>query len=357
MPDQEDKTEEPTPKKLEDARNKGTVPKSTELNSVAILIMGLGTLYFWGPTLMDQLQEMTISVLQSPMVEINPKNVQAYYIVGLKFLAMSIGPIMLVLLITGLAVNYAQVGVLFTMEPLGPNFGKLNPLPGFKNFVSMKSMMELFKSIVKLFIIGGISYLTISGAYDEFLVMADSSIGPILNMIFETAFKLGMYIALALLLLAIIDWAFQKFDHNKKQRMTKQEIKDERKQSDGDPLIKARIRQIQQQMAKKRMMDDVPKATVIITNPTHIAIALLYEQDEMKSPKVLAKGKDKTAEAIKKIAKENDIPMVEDKALARAMVDVIEVGEEIPFEFFTAVAEILAYVYSLKNKDKQYETA
>jgi len=357
MPDQEDKTEEATPKKLEDARQKGTVPKSTELNSVAILIMGLCTLYFWGPNLLNQLKVMMITVMQSPVIEINAKNIQAYYISGLKFLAVSIGPILLILLITGLAINYAQVGVLFTTEPLGPNFGKLNPLPGFKNFVSMKSMMELFKSIFKLIIIGGISYLTISNSYKDFLIMADSSIGPILNTIFLTAFKLGMYIALALLILAIIDWAFQKYDHNKKQRMTKQEVKDERKQSDGDPLIKARIRQIQQQMAKKRMMDDVPKATVVITNPTHIAIALLYKQDEMKSPKVLAKGKDKTAEAIKKIARENDIPMVEDKALARAMIDVIEVDQEIPFEFFTAVAEILAYVYSLKNKEMDYETA
>jgi flagellar biosynthetic protein FlhB len=195
-----------------------------------------------------------------------------------------------------------------------------------------------------------VAFITIRGEFETMLTLCHTSVGAIWMFILFLSFKIVFRVALVLVLLAILDYAYQKYEHEKKLKMTRQEVKEERKQMEGDPLVKSRIRSLQREMARRRMMEEVPKATVVVTNPTHLAIAIRYEPEEMETPVVLAKGKQYVAERIKEIALKENIPVVEDKPLARAMYDMIEPGDEIPVQFFNAVAEILAYVYKLKNK-------
>jgi flagellar biosynthetic protein FlhB len=252
--------------------------------------------------------------------------------------------------VVGLAINYLQVGFLFTLEPLQPSLEKLNPIKGIKRLFSIRSVVDVVKNLLKLVIIGFIVYVTIKREYGLFLELGDFTIYQITKVMASLTFEVGIKIAIALLVMAILDFFYQRWEHEKSLRMSPFEIKEERRQMEGDPEVKQRIKRLQMEMARRRMMHEVPKATVVITNPTHIAIALKYDSATMKAPLVVAKGKHKLAAQIKKIAQEHNIPVVEDKPLARAMFGVIEVGEEIPFNFFKAVAEILAYVYRLKGK-------
>ncbi|MBD3320131.1 MAG: flagellar type III secretion system protein FlhB, partial [Chitinivibrionales bacterium] len=215
---------------------------------------------------------------------------------------------------------------------------------------SMRSIVETVKNLLKIAVIAVVAYITIRGKFFEFMKLSDTGPGAIWVFFMTTAFTIVWRIILVLIFLALLDLIYQRYEHEQKLKMTKEEIKEERKQMEGDPQIKSRIKSLQREMARRRMMQEVPKATVVVTNPTHIAIAIKYEPQEMPTPKVLAKGKRIIAEKIKKRALEHDIPVVEDKPLARAMYDKVQEGEDIPLEFFTAVAEILAYVYRLKNK-------
>jgi flagellar biosynthetic protein FlhB len=255
-----------------------------------------------------------------------------------------------IITVAGVMANILQVGWLVTFKPLIPDLSKISPLSGLRNLFAMSKLFDLAKEVVKLVVIGFIAYGCIKKDLLVFLTLSDQSIEHIFVALFTSIFWLGIKIALALLVLAIIDFAYQKHRYHQGLKMTKQEVKDEMKQMEGDPQVKSKIKSLQMEMAFRRMMSEVPKATVVVTNPTFIAIALRYEMGVDKAPVVLAKGKRKTAERIREIARENDIPIVEDKPLARAMYDAIEIGTEIPREFFTSVAEILAYVYKLKEK-------
>jgi len=215
---------------------------------------------------------------------------------------------------------------------------------------SLRSMVEAVKSILKIIIIGWVAYATIMGEFSHFFELSDTSPGMMWSFVGHLTYEVLLRVCLVLLVLAILDFAYQKWDHEKNLKMTKEEVKEERKQMEGDPQIKGRIRTVMREMHRKRMMGQVPQATVVVTNPTHLAIAIRYEPAEMDTPKVLAKGKRLVAERIKQIAKEHGIPTIEDKPLARAMYDRVQPGDDIPTEFFSAVAEILAYVYKLKNK-------
>jgi flagellar biosynthesis protein FlhB len=348
----EDRTEAPTDKRRGEARSKGNVPKSTDISSVFVLLAGLLLLKFFGPWMMRHI----VAYVQEMIAMISHPQADMAFTIGLIVKAITVTcyiswPVCIGVMVVGILANLLQVGILFTFEPLMPKLEKINPIPGFGRLFSLRSFVEMLKSVLKLSIIGFVAYITVAGEYGKFIGLADTSTGAILMFMIAVSFKVILRIALVLLVLAILDFIYQRYEHEKSLKMTKQEIKEEHKQAEGDPQIKARVRSLQREMARRRMMQEVPKATVVVTNPTHIAIAMRYEPGEMETPKVIAKGKRLVAEQIKKIALEAGVPIVEDKPLARAMYDKVNVGDEIPLEFFSAVAEILAYVYRLKKKE------
>jgi flagellar biosynthetic protein FlhB len=243
-----------------------------------------------------------------------------------------------------------QVGFLFTLQPITPKLEKLDMISGLKRLFSARSAVEMVKDIAKLTLIGAIAFITIKSQFHRFLGLWDAEPVAIMSCILSVSFAIVIRVVIALLIISLLDYLYQRYEYEKKLKMTRQEVKEERKQMDGDPQIKSRVRSLQREMARRRMMQEVPKATVVVTNPTYIAIAIRYEPDEMQTPKVVAKGKRLMAQRIRELAVNAGIPIVEDKPLARAMYDKVEAGSDIPVEFFTAVAEVLAYVYRLKRK-------
>jgi flagellar biosynthetic protein FlhB len=230
------------------------------------------------------------------------------------------------------------------------SLNKLNPITGMKKLASLKSLVELAKSILKITIVGGIAYAVVASEMQLFPSLIQTTVVDIMLFIARVAFKIFFYVCLAMIVLAVLDFVYQRWQHEKSLRMTKQEVKDERKQSEGDPKVKARIRRIQIEMAQRRMMESIPQADVVITNPTHLALAIQFDAKQMIAPRVLAKGAGFIAERIKEIAREHHVPIVEDKALAQVMYKMVEIGDDIPVELYRAVAEILAYVYRLKGQ-------
>lgn len=259
------------------------------------------------------------------------------------------GPVMLVVFLVALLVNYAQVGPLFTLKPLQPKFEKINPAKGVKKYFSIKILAELLKNVLKLAAICYVAYATVAAEMATVTSLSSLTVQQIVIYILSICFKIFLRCALLIMVLAFMDFAFQKWQHEKQLRMSKQEVKDEFKQREGDPMIKARIRTIQRKMASQRMMEAVPQADVVVTNPSHLAVALRYVTGEMAAPQVVAKGAGLLAEKIKKLAQAYNIPLIEDKPLAQALYR-LEVGQSIPEDFYQAVARILAYVYQLKDK-------
>ena len=346
-----DKTEQPTPKRLEDARKKGNVAKSMEINSAFVLLTGTLTLFFISGYMYQNLSMFMKHVFSGLMLyDIGHDSVRTYAVSLIAVSIKLIAPLLLAILVIGILVNVGQVGFLFTLEPVIPNPEKIDPIKGFQRIFSMRSVEELVKGILKIFIIGYVMYLVIKGHYHDYFLLMDQGTGQIISFMMKTIFQMAIWASLILVVLAAADFAFQKWNYLKDMRMTKQEVKEEMKEYEGDPQVKGRIRSLQREMARKRMMADVPKADVVITNPTHYAVALKYDSGGMDAPRVLAKGSRKLALKIKEIAKENGVPIVEDPPLARALYKSTEVGMEIPIDLFQSVAEVLAYIYRLKGK-------
>ncbi|MDR3013521.1 MAG: flagellar biosynthesis protein FlhB [Chitinispirillales bacterium] len=348
----QEKTETPSEKKRRDARQEGTVAKSTEVNSVFVLLAAIFLLRLIGPWMLSEL-EQNIRETFAMISETDMSDQRLILLAqsSLMLLIKLIIPFVSAIMFAGLIANIIQVGLMATVKPITPKLEKVNPLSGFKRMFAMRSIVETIKNILKISIIGYIAYLTIRGDYSILIALADASVEAIWNFIFASAYDIFLRTALALLVIAVADYSYQRYEHEKKLKMSHQEVKEERKQMDGDPQIKARIRSLQREMARRRMMDSVPQASVVVTNPTHLAIALLYEPEkDMDAPVVTAKGKGVIAQRIKKLAEDNKVPVVEDKPLAWAMFDKVEVNQPIPEEFFMAVAEILAYVYRMNNK-------
>lgn len=353
MPEEsfEEKTEQPTPKRLREARERGSVAKSTELNSAVMLLLGLSFLYFMGPKIGDMLMSGTRTVfMHIGNVDASVDQVGTYYTNGLDFVGKLLGPFFVFLVFIGLGVNVLQIGFLLTARPLEPDLGKLSPIKGFKQLFSLKGFVEGAKGTFKVILVFGVAFVVVKMDLRDIFAANDKSIGQITIFLAKEMYKLGLIASLILLVMALFDYAFQRWNYHRSLKMTKQEVKEERKQLEGDPMVKARIKSLQREMARRRMMDEVPKATVVVTNPTFIAIALRYEAREMDTPQVVAKGKRLMAERIKKMAVEHGIPIVEDKPLARGLYDLVEPGDDIPPDYFPAVAEILAYVYKLQNR-------
>lgn len=346
-----ERTEQATAKRRADARKKGQVARSHELPSILVMITGLAVLFFGSFHIFNQLSVLTAKLLkQTGTLVIEPENIQALiYEIGPALLII-LGPVFLGVMGIAILSNYAQVGSLFSTEAIRPDFSRVNPIKGLTRMFSRQAAMELFKSIIKIVIIGWAAYITIRNEGGQILALGDQEINSIFHYMASVSAHLFFKTVLVMLGLAALDYAFQRWSHEKSLRMTKREVQEEYKQTEGDPLIKSRIRSIQREMARRRMMAEVPKADVIITNPTHLAVALEYKYKEMAAPKVVAKGSGFVAEKIREVARGHQIPLVENKPLAQALYKSIDVGQNIPSSLYQAVADILAYVYRMKGK-------
>jgi len=346
----EDKTEKATPKKREEARKKGEVAKSRELPSVAVLLAGLITITIFGSYMYTHIQIIMRGSFSLPIL--NDLNIPDFMVFAQKMITLfilTISPLLAAIFITAILSNIMQVGFMLSGELIKPKLSKLDPIKGLGRLFSKQSFMELFKSLLKLAIVGGVAYLTVRAEMKNVHLLGDMEFNAIIAYILFTIFKIFIRCTLAMILLVAIDYTFQKWEFEKKLKMSKKEVKDEFKRTEGDPLIKSRIRSIQMQMARKRMMQEVPKADVVITNPKNLAVALKYDSSVMGAPKLLAKGAGKIAKRIRELAEEHDIPVVENKELARSLYSLVEIGQEIPPTLYEAVAEILAYIYRLKG--------
>ena len=300
----EEKTEAPTEKRRHESREKGTVAKSTEINSVVVLLVGIILLKMFGSWLMQGMggcMAETFSSISNTHMDV--ARLSEIATKSLILILRMILPIAGGILIAGVAANILQVGFLFTFQPLIPNLSKINPITGMGRLFSAGSSVEALKSIIKLVIIGTVAYTTIVGEFHTIMMLADGSVGAIFAFTLAMAYKIIIRIVLVLIILAVFDYAYQRYTYEKKLKMSKQEVKEEHKQMEGDPKIKSRLRSMQREMARRRMMQQVPKATVVVTNPTHLAIALLYDPAVNDAPVVLAKGKRLVAERIEQIAR------------------------------------------------------
>lgn len=348
-----EKTEKATPKKREESRKKGQVAKSQDLPGAAVLIGAMAVLMIFGSNYRTVITKLFTDVFTEWMsMDITIDNVMnmmmQYMVEILKLLA----PLFIVAMLLPIIASFGQYGLLFTAEGLKPKFSKLDPIKGFKNIFSIRSVVEMLKSMLKMFIIGFLVYSTLRGEISSISQLHAMSLENTLSFAASVTITLGIKIGAALLVLGALDFIYQKYEFEKGIRMSKQDIKDEYKKAEGDPMIKGKIRERQRRMAMQRMMQDVPTADVIITNPTHYAVALKYDGTKMQAPEIVAKGQDFTALRIREIAKENGVMIMENKPLARALFAQAEIGDTVPADLFQAVAEVLAYVYKLKGKVK-----
>ncbi|MCD6162466.1 MAG: flagellar biosynthesis protein FlhB [candidate division Zixibacteria bacterium] len=346
----DEKTEQATPRKKEESRKKGQVAKSQELNSIFIIFMGMLGLVIFSSYIYSNLVNAFYFNIDMIGIDITVNKFQEIFMANGSILVKVLAPLLILLTVTGLLINIAQVGVRITPESLSPKFDKLDVIKGFKRMFSTKTLFSLIRDTLKVSLIAYVVYITYKGEMANYIPLADQEIVQILIFAMKIAVKIVLRAAGVLLILAILDYAYQKYDFEKNLRMTKQEIKDEHKQYEGDPLIKMRIRRIQREMAHARMLKDVEEADVVVTNPTHIAVGLKYDAQAMSAPKVIAKGERLMAERIKDIAKKFKIPVVENKPLARALFEAVDIGMYVPARLYKAVAEVLAYVYKLKGK-------
>ncbi len=347
----EDKTEAPTPKKRQDAREEGQVAKSQEINAAFILLAGLYILKYVGPGLFQALHTITVkSFTELPVDGITPSEVQIMLARILLQVGKALVPILLGLMLVGAIANVAQVGLKLSAKALRFKPDRLNPLPGIARMFSTSAAVDLLKSVAKVTVVAFVVVSFLIGKWDEIACLAGTEFKSAYAKIGEIAFQVFTRGALAILVIAILDYIYQRYQHEKKIKMSKQEVKDESKQQDGDPQIKGAIRRRQMEASRRRMMSEVPDADVVVTNPTHYAVALKYDADTYDAPIVVAKGQRLIAQKIKEIAMENNIPVVENVSLARTLFASVEIGEEIPADLYGAVAEVLAYVYRLSNK-------
>ncbi|MDF2721409.1 MAG: flhB [Paenibacillus sp.] len=345
-----EKTEKATPKKRQEARQKGQVAKSMELPSALILFGVVLLLFGYGSIMRDKIELLFTSTFYNYMdVEMTMENVSVLFgqIIFQSFIILA--PVFIVALVLALAASYSQVGFLLTLEPLKMSFTKLDPIKGLANLFKLRALVELLKSILKMTVIGLVVFFTIWNARAELLQMGSWSLVHTFSFTARLILVLAVEIAVILLILALLDYIYQRYEYEKNLRMSKDEIKQEYKNSEGDPLIKGKIREKQRRMALQRMMQEVPKADVVITNPTHFAIAIKYDPTKADAPIVIAKGMDYNALKIRQIAEEHGIVRMENKPLARALYEQTDIGQTIPADLFQAVAEVLAYVYKLKG--------
>ncbi|MCB9996484.1 MAG: flagellar biosynthesis protein FlhB [Rhodospirillales bacterium] len=351
--DDSQKTEDPTPKRLEESRKKGQVALSREINNWVMLLAATLLIGMSAPSVFSRLKQHMQAYLE-----------KAHQLPGMpgglgnllhdSFLSV-LGILMLPLLIlifAAIAGPFLQVGPLFAPEVIKPDFSKVSPIKGFKRLFSLRALMEFAKGILKIAVIGVVGVILLYPFYGSIDHMVGQPVPLMLDELLALVIRLMTGVLVALIIIAVIDIVFQRTEHMKKMRMTKQELKDEYKQTEGDPHVRAKLRQLRAERARQRMMQSVPQADVVITNPTHYSIALKYDPDNMDAPVCVAKGIDEIALRIREVAKEHNITLYENKPLARVLYDTVEIDEMVPPEHYKAVAEVISYVFKLKGKLK-----
>ncbi len=347
----QEKTEKATPRRREKAREEGKVIKSQELNSAAIITLGFLSLYAVGPNAIEQIKMMfAYNLRNAPVIaSSDPTFAKIFGDSMVQFFTIMF-PVFAAMAVIGFGINVVQVGFKISPKGLEPKLDKLNIVNGAKKLFAMKSLVQLVRDSIKLAVIGFVGYKAIESEFESFFQLPDMTIAQIAGTMVQLAVVLAMKIGAIVLIIAVIDYAYQKYEFEKSIKMSKQEIKDEHKDTERSPQIKSKVRQLQREISRNRMMNSVPEADVVITNPTHIAVALKYDSSVHAAPFVVAKGERLLAQKIKEIAYDHDIPVIEDKPLARALFKICEIEQIVPMHLYRAVAEILAYVYRLKGK-------
>ncbi|MFC0558589.1 flagellar biosynthesis protein FlhB [Halalkalibacter alkalisediminis] len=353
----EEKTEKATPKKRQDTRKKGQVAKSTDVNTAIILLLVFLFLWLFGGMLGGTLLNLLKHTFQTYLLmDVTESNFAGIFTELVLEAAIVLLPIMLIALLAGVASSYMQVGVLFAPEGIKMKLSKLDPIKGAKRIFSVRALVELVKSLLKIGLAGLVVFVIIYYKLEDVMLLSQKSVADGFYIIAQLVVTLGISVAILLLILSIPDYLYQKYDHEKQIKMSKKDIKDEHKNMEGDPRIKSKRKQKQMEMAMQRMMQEVPKADVVITNPTHFAVALRYDEEKADAPFVVAKGLDFVAQKMKGIAADHEVITVENKPLARALYAQADIGDQVPEELFKAVAEVLAYVYRLKKQTGKIST-
>lgn len=349
----QERTEKATPRRRQKARERGQVFSSKELNSALILLTSFMLFKILGKNIVDKILLYFTHVLTNHVNNeeiFNPKGITFILYETLTFMGKILAPFLMTIMAVGIISNYLQVGFVLSFEPIAPKLERINPLEGLKRIFSRRSLLELMKSIAKIAVVGYVVFSTIRNQIELFPKMLDLGLLESIKLVLNIAFNVGIKATMTLLILSFFDYFYQWREHESSLMMSKQDLKEEHKEVEGNPQTKSRIRQIQRQMAQGRMMADINKADVVITNPTHYAVALAYDVSKHLAPMVIAKGRDKLAEKIKEVAAKEDVPMVENKSMAQMLYRTVDVGEAIPESLYNAVAEILAFVYSVKER-------
>nr|BAU79814.1 putative flagellar biosynthetic protein FlhB [uncultured Aquificaceae bacterium] len=344
------KTEKATPKRRQKAREEGQVLKSVDVAISFSLFVVFLVLIFYIPFVYKYLLNYFQYTFSNPFYLVPEEGGKNFIWFTFKTLAVVILPFVLILFVVGIVSNVAQFGFLFTLKPLTPKLDKINPISGIQRLFSLTTFFELIKSLLKLSVALFVSYFVVKYLLDGFLVYMTATINAQIYLLVKTIVILVMAFAFLSVPIAIADFLYRRYEYEENLKMTKDELKEERKSYEGNPIIKREIRKRMRQLALKRMIAEVPKADVVITNPDHFAVALKYEKGKMEAPQVIAKGQDLIAQKIKEVAKEHNVKIVEDPPLARSLYSSCEVGDYIPSEFYEAVAKILALIYKQRYK-------
>jgi len=346
----QEKTEEATPRRLEKAKEDGQTARSKELATMAVLMAGAGGLLMFGASLGASLENiMRDSFVLERSAIFDTRHMSIQLLASAKEAALALSPILILLLVAAIAGSIGIGGLLFSGKAIAPKLNRMDPIKGLKRMFSLRSVIELVKAILKVGLVLALAILILNLRTDDLLSIAEEPAIPAMEHVLWTLGWTFFFLSAATIIIAAIDVPFQIFDHQKKLRMTKQEVKDEFKDTEGKPEVKGRIRQLQREMAQRRMMQDVPGADVVITNPTHYAVALKYDQKSMAAPIVVAKGADEMAFKIMEIARENKVEILRTPPLTRAVYHNTEVGGEIPDGLYMAIAQVLAYVFQLRQ--------
>lgn len=347
----QERTEEATQQRRDDFRKRGQVANTRELSSVLVLLGSAMVLWFLGRFFMEQMSEIITQSIGPFLVDAaRHGDYKPAAIFIFKKAIMVVGPFVGIMMVMGVASSVLQTGLLYNEEALEFNLDKLNPLQGLQRMFSLRSLVEGIKAVLKLVLVGAVVMVLVKEQLLRVPGLVSLSVNQLVVFCGDLTVRLLGGVGVFMGVLAAADYFFQRWQLEKQMRMTKQEVKEEHKSREGDPMIKARIRRIQREMANKRMMNDVPKADVVITNPTHIACAIQYDPKTMAAPRLVAKGAGAIAERIKAIARENNVPVMENKPLARTIFKTLKIGQTIPRELFAAIAQVLSYVYKLKRR-------
>ncbi|MDD3295118.1 MAG: flagellar biosynthesis protein FlhB [Geobacteraceae bacterium] len=349
--DKHSKTEQPTEKKLSEARKKGSPPMSRDMTSTVTLLCSILALYALGGYMLNTIKETCRSMLAGAgKVQITPA--MAQNLLESQFVSIGgiLAPFMVMVMIAGIIAVVLQGGVSFSAERITFKLDKLNPVAGAKKLFNKKAAVEALKSILKILIVGYIAYRVLRDEMPSILYLTEADIRGIFTFVSHISFKIVTHTCGVMIILSVLDLAFVKWDYMQDMKMTKEEVKQEHKDSDGDPHVKGKIKQMRYEKAYRRLRQVIPTADVVVTNPTHFAVALKYEREKMAAPRVIAKGADHLALRIKAMARESSVMLVENRFLARELYSQVKEGEEIPESLYVAVAEVLAYVYGIKGK-------